>query len=281
MSLKQTIKRANAFDARAAREARRYLEKLQAELTRRLVQRIGTKWDLRYYEEARREVVSLLEEIESVLGAKLREKVLRAGEIGKKLADEVFKGIALNTFSRPVLTLPFVQEAAKASATLVKGITAGVRAKIDVEIDQGVQGLKSGIEVIKSIADVRDFTGIALKSATQRAEDIFRTESSRIVNMATMSRYKQLDDDTDEELLKYWLATADSRTRQTHYQIWQKTDPHVGGVPIPFADDFILADGERAFGPSAPTLSVENVINCRCRMLVITKKKWLKMKGEK
>src|SRR5574342_1114033 len=198
MPVKQIVRKANALDEGAARRAREYLERLHAELTRRLVANVGTKWEIIHYEQARREVAQILADVERQLGLDLIDTITQAGEIGLKLADDVFQGIVtLFGGARPSLT--FVNEAAQASATLIKGITDGIRAKIDVEIDQGIQGLKTGIQVIKAIADVKDFTGIAFKTAEQRAEDIFRTEASRIINMATIARYKEYQEQRSEE----------------------------------------------------------------------------------
>lgn len=282
MPLKNILKRADAFDERAARRAREKLERLHAELTRQLVNTVGIKWDLQEYEQARREVTQMLGELEREFGADLADMIERAAEIGNALAENILKGLIVGPGFRPRLTFvfSFVNDALRASSTLVKGITDGIRNKIDIEIDQGIQGLKAGIEVIKSIADVRGFTGIAFKTAEQRAEDIFRTEASRIINMATIERYREYNEQADKEiLLKYWLAARDSRTRPSHLQIANETDPARGGTPIPFNDDFKLSDGERAFGPQTPTLSVGNVINCRCRLVAISKADYLKIKG--
>lgn len=280
MPLKQILRRANAFDERAAHDARRYLESLQAELTRRLMANVGDKWGLQHFESARREVYSLLAEIERKLSDDLKGVIEGAGEIGKELADDLLKDLRVDVFGLPKLTLGFVREAANASATLVKGITDGIRQKIDLEIDRGIQGLQTGIQTIKNIASIRGFTAGAFKTAVDRAEFIFRTEASRIINMATIERYKEFSERSEEEMLKYWLATNDSRTRETHEQIWRETDPRVGGTPIAFQKDFKLNDGEKGFGPSAPTFSAENVINCRCRLIVLTKKKYLEMIGK-
>ena len=278
MPIRQIVRRANAFDERSARRARAYLEQLQTELTRRLLNNIGSKWDIRHFEQARREIAQLMVELERQLGGDLVTVINRAGEIGASLADDALKG-AVNLLGFPRLSLGFVQEAAQASAVLIRGITESIRAKIDMEIDRGIQGLQTGIETIQKISDVRGFTGIAFKSAIDRAESIFRTEASRIINMATIARYKDLDSQTEDDLLKYWLATNDSRTRDTHRQIWNETDPDLGGKPIAFEKNFVLSDGDKGFGPSAPTFAAENVINCRCRLLVLTKKKYIEKYG--
>lgn len=278
MPLKSILRRSYIFDERSARRAREYLERLHAELTRRLVENIGDKWDLIHYEAVRRAATEMLAEIERTLQADLSNVITGAAEIGQQLADENL-GDLISLFSAPRLSSQFINEALAASATLIRGITEDIRKKIDLEIDQGIQGLKTGIQVIKAIADVKDFTGIAFKTAEQRAEDIFRTEASRIINMATIARYREYNEQAEQTLLKYWLATADSRTRETHLQIWKATDPAQGGKPIAFEKDFKLADGEKAFGPQAPTLSAGNVINCRCRLIVITKEKYLEMIG--
>lgn len=278
MPLTPVLRRSYDFDERAARRAREYLERLHVELTRRLLENIGSKWNLQHYEAVRREAEQLLAEIERFLEADLRDTILGAGELGRELADEAL-GSLIRLFTTPRLSFGFITEAVNASATLVKGITEEIRKNIDREIDQGIQGLKTGIEVIKSIASVKEFTGIAFTTAEQRAENIFRTESSRIINMATIERYREYNEQAEETLLKYWLATADSRTRETHLKIWKDTDPDQGGKPIPFERDFKLSDGEKAFGPQAPTLSASNVINCRCRLIVLTKTKYLEMIG--
>lgn len=284
MPLKNLLRRADAFDERAARRAREKLERLHAKLTQQLVNSVGIKWDLQEYEQARREITQMLVELEREFSADLADVIKLANKIGNNLADNILKGLIVKPGFTPRLafSFSFINDALQARSTLIKGITDNIRAKIDIEIDQGIQGVKAGIQVIKAIADVKDFTGIAFKTAEQRAEDIFRTEASRIINMSTIERYREYNEQAEEKtLLKYWLAASDSRTRPTHLQIAHETDPALGGTPIPFNNDFILSDGERAFGPQTPTLSAENVINCRCRLVAISKADWLKMKGEK
>lgn len=278
MPLTPVLRRSYAFDDRAARRAREYLERLHVDLTRRLLENIGSKWELQHYEAVRRESEQLLAEIERVLEADLRETILGAGELGRELADEAIGGL-IRLFTTPRLSFGFITEAVNASANLVRGITEEIRKNIDREIDQGIQGIKTGIEVVKSIAGVKEFTGIAFKTAEQRAADIWETEASRIINMATIERYKEYDEQAEQELFKYWLGSGLSNMRETHRKIWKETDPEQGGTPIPFKKDFRLSDGERAFGPQAPTLSAKNVIHCHCRLIVLTKAKYLEMIG--
>ena len=85
-----------------------------------------------------------------------------------------------------------------------------------------------------------------------RAERIARTE------ILTASNHGQFmgADATEYPLLKKWIATADTRTRDVHMGM-------LSHPLIPKDDDFDVG-GEMMQYPGAPTGSAANVINCRC-----------------
>src|SRR5690606_18866897 len=93
-----------------------------------------------------------------------------------------------------------------------------VRAQIAAGIEAG-----EGIEVIR-----RRLTERLPELSTTRARTIARTEVLRISNYATMEGMRKVAEDTGLELVKEWISTRDSRTRDTHIAADGQTVPMEG-----------------------------------------------------
>ena len=59
-------------------------------------------------------------------------------------------------------------------------------------------------------------------------------------------------------MVKYWIATNDSRTRDSHAEM-------LGSKPIPMYEKFTVGDSEMMY-PGDPTAPAEEVCNCRCAL---------------
>lgn len=95
------------------------------------------------------------------------------------------------------------------------------------------------------------------------ARRIARTESTGVLNAATLQRGLDDEQRIGEEFIKRWLATRDDRTRDTHRA--------ANGQVVPLAQKFRVGD---AFldAPGDPKGDPDEVIQCRCALIVLTRK---------
>lgn len=93
-----------------------------------------------------------------------------------------------------------------------------------------------------------------------RALTVARTESLGAYNFGTLDAFDVVRQETHQKFEKIWLATMDTRTRDTHFI--------ADGQRVPFTHPFIVG-GFPAEAPGDPTLPPQEVINCRCTFLVV------------
>lgn len=93
------------------------------------------------------------------------------------------------------------------------------------------------------------------------ARRIARTTSTDVLNDATLQRGVNAEQESGEAMVKVWLSSRDERVRLTH------VDAH--GQTVPLADRFTVGEAlmERPGDPLGPP---EEVINCRCSLVVLT-----------
>jgi len=155
------------------------------------------------------------------------------------------------------------------SAELIKDITEDLRRKIDQQLRLAVVGNKPPMDAMKDITrelgiDAR--TGVwkkrpdPVKGVAARAETILRTEMQRAYNLANHSQQLETAKRTPGTT-KSWVATADTRTRQSHLRAHMTYKAN----PIPVEEPFIVG-GAKLMYPGDPNGPPEETINCRCRM---------------
>lgn len=94
-----------------------------------------------------------------------------------------------------------------------------------------------------------------------RATTVARTETVGAYNGGTDDAFNLLmQEDPDLEMEKVWLASVDSRTRDTHFQ--------ADGQRVPFNAPFIVG-GFPGMHPGDKALPPEEAINCRCTALYV------------
>lgn len=94
-----------------------------------------------------------------------------------------------------------------------------------------------------------------------RATVIARTETIGALNSGRSEAYVTVAEaDPELELEKFWLATEDHRTRETHRL--------ADGQRVPVSGRFVVGGFELAF-PGDPTGPAQEVIQCRCTMLLV------------
>lgn len=115
-------------------------------------------------------------------------------------------------------------------------------------------GMDDGLGTAAIADAIQDVTGLS----DFRSETIARTETHAAANYASAEGVRQAQDKLGVKMLKSWLPTLDSRTRQAHADM-------DGSEPIEMDDKFIV-DGEEMDRPGDPAGSADNVISCRCTL---------------
>lgn len=93
--------------------------------------------------------------------------------------------------------------------------------------------------------------------AKYRARVIARTEVATASNIGQHIGAESAANETGVSMQKVWLATMDSRVRDTHYQM--------NGTVLEMNELFTV-NGDKMNTPGDPSASAENVINCRCAL---------------
>lgn len=131
----------------------------------------------------------------------------------------------------------------------------------DLVANQVVQGVNLGEgipELAKRVDSVLSRT--TSERWPNRATTVARTETIGALNFARAESFKIIDEDADEPMFKMWLATDDTRTRETHHL--------ADGQRVPMGQPFTVGGFELAF-PGDPSGPPQEVINCRCTMLLV------------
>lgn len=93
-----------------------------------------------------------------------------------------------------------------------------------------------------------------------RLENISRTETTKAANFGSWQLYNAWNTP-----MKEWIATGDSRTRDSHLDAWARYQEGGNPGPIPINEHFIVGNGVRMMYPGdGPP---EEVCNCRCSIL--------------
>jgi len=137
------------------------------------------------------------------------------------------------------------------TANEIRQIDATTKAVLQKEISKGwAEGLSN--QVIASNIE----TLYEDQFTKSRSIRIARTETVTASNYGSMSSARQVSD----RMLKYWITTPDSRTRDTHKQAGMT---YGSGNAIRI-DDYFIVGGVRMEYPGDPIGSASERINCRC-----------------
>jgi hypothetical protein len=148
---------------------------------------------------------------------------------------------------------------------------AGVRNRLSGvpgEVFDLVSGqIAGGVTLGEGIPEIADRVEEVLSTAASerwpnRAVVIARTETLGALNGSRTDAFLAFDDETDEELERMWLATADTRTRPTHVI----ADGQRVGLNDPF-----MVGGFALMSPGDPDGPAKEVIQCRCTTLLLEK----------
>lgn len=233
-------KSAVKLEANFKRVMKKYFQEQQDAVNTRLEQLLGDK-------SARKNIDNIIEILLAWAAEndKLKGVLKPAWLAGWKEGWEVVESTFSLGVSFDLLNPRFLFWLDEYGADQVKNINETTK---DALRDELVEGLANG----ESVPKLRDRVSRVFADAKgRRAETIARTESHNSVSAGTFETYKAADVERKE-----WLATKDSRTRDSHRAI----DGEVKPIDQPFSNGLMY--------PGAPGPAKE-VINCRCALLPV------------
>lgn len=171
---------------------------------------------------------------------------------------------------RPVAEAPLKDvEVIPASEKLIENYLAGAKNRlvnvpdrvyelVKAEIEQGVIAGTPNEELVEKISELFSAEGVDMWDG--RVMTIVRTEAIAAQNAGNFASFLSIAalDDTPWE--KAWLATDDRRTRPTHDRADQQR--------VPLKKEFKVGKAGLMY-PGDPTGPPEEVINCRCTLLLL------------
>lgn len=129
---------------------------------------------------------------------------------------------------------------------------------IRVAVDEGINEGESVPEMAERID--QQFLRSNSETWTNRATVVARTEAMGAYNAGSWDAFEVMEEELDTPFEKVWLATIDSRTRDSHFI--------ADGQRVPFNSTFTVGGFPGLF-PGDPMLPPQEVIQCRCTFLVV------------
>lgn len=255
------------------RQSLAMLKQMQGELAAELSRVEG--WEAYRVRELKANIDRMIAEYQARLTAQVQDAVRQAVASGEDyvIAPLGEIGIAAN-FYRPGRAQ--INTLLDFSADLVRGISDDLRSSINDQIRRAALGQQSPFSAMKGITQAMGLdarTGIwkrridPVKGVAARAETILRTELQRVYNLSTHSQ-QLATAQVIPGLLKGWVATGDTRTRDSHLRAHIEYKDH----PIPVEEPFILKDRQgraELMCPGDPQAPPRFTINCRCRSVTV------------
>lgn len=179
------------------------------------------------------------------------------------LQGEIFKAVGL-AFRR-LLGPDYVWD----QRVFVTRYLAEVRNRLvrvpDEVFDLIAHELATGINLGEGVPELRDRIDMVLSTSRSerwpnRATVVARTEAIGALNAGRADAFSAVAEETGEVLERVWLATEDTRTRETHRA--------ADGERVPMGAPFIVGGVELMF-PGDPSGPPQEVIQCRCTMLLM------------
>ena len=268
-TLNDIAKRYGALEDTTVRRSVAMLQDLRAQIADQLTAAGG--WEAYRLRELQRNIERMIAEYQAKLGAEVRRAFADTYRDGALSATEPLGKLGIQAaFFQPVPAQ--VNVLLDFSAQLVKGIADEMRAGINTQLRLAALGQKSPMDAMKAITDVLGVEARAgawakrppvVKGVAARAETIVRTEMQRTFNLAHHSQRMAIAKRVPG-LLKVWIATADSRTRDSHLRAHVQYHQN----PIPVDEPYVLTDAKlgraELMYPGDPSVGPGWTVNCRC-----------------
>lgn len=170
------------------------------------------------------------------------------------------------TTAEAVLTLPTWQDAisiyTRNAVNKVVGMPESVYRDLITNLMQatvdGDLSLFERARIVRAYLNMDDEGGY--EQWMIRANRIGRTETNNAMNLGTLQAAKEEQAITGETLHKAWVATMDSRTRDSHFAL--------DGMRLPLDGKFPVG-GWEAEHPGDQNLPAHECINCRCSLMIL------------
>jgi Phage Mu protein F like protein len=192
--------------------------------------------------------------------------LILSGEVAKALAlaFEKLLGRTFDWTQRPAMT-GYLAEARNRLVRIPDEV-------YDLVAGEIAAGANLGESIPKLAARVDNvLSTTASERWPNRATVIARTETIGALNAGRADAFSAVADDLGQPMEKLWLATSDSRTRRTHGGRWRQGNEEghgADGQRVPVGSPFIVGGFPLAF-PGDPTGPAQEVIQCRCTMLLV------------
>lgn len=195
---------------------------------------------------------------------------LLSGEIWQALAIAFRKifGAAYQWDTRPAVVRYFteVRNRLVRIPDEVYDLVAG-QLSAGVNLGEGIPELAARVDTVLSTTQSARWQN--------RATVIARTETIGALNFGRWESFRVIiEDDPDENFELMWLATHDHRVRPTHGRGREDADGNwidgADGQRVPVGTPFTVGGFELAF-PGDPTGPPQEVIQCRCTLLLVDK----------
>jgi len=183
-----------------------------------------------------------------------------ADKYTEDVAREVLAAPYKNLFANGTLfeSRPFVRNWIAARANRLQNVPNEVFGLVQHVIDSGTTNGASIDDVTKQVQEL--FDGTDMQTWKNRARTVARTEVVGAYNGGLYDAFAMVvEADPETEWVKRWLATEDHRTRPDHKE--------ADGQVVPWGQPFTVG-GFAMMYPHDPEAPPQEVINCRCTMLL-------------
>ena len=255
----EILRKVGKLDKDAGKKVFAYLRQMRADIADAMTRATG--FDQLHLTQILSEIEGAINVFQRRYQDVLLPVIKDAWEGGKELIDSPLAAAGIRFMPSPVIDLDHVEFLQQYSASLIKDLGAQTQRRVDSALRLAMLGAKNSNEAMTEVGR------ILRKRTAYDAERIVRTEVSRALNLSTQRRMQDAGEKIPE-LRKYWLHTTDSRVRPLHSSVGYATNPNFGGTPIGVNEKFSVG-GESASGPHDVSLSAEETINCRCRVVIV------------
>ena len=261
--LKDAFKKVDTTTKQGLEEAIRHLKRLGKRVAAEMA--VTKKYRAEHLKDLRNELKKHVEEFEKRLLEVTGKAQEKAFKMGAKSVLELPKAFKVKVVV-PAVSEEQLKVAQSFTADMVTEVTNKVRERINTEVSQVALGVKKPIDAIRNLEKIISpvKTRVGYVGTAYRAETIVRTEANRVFGIGANERAKQVEK-KNPGLKKWWLTAGDERVRDTHFEAGIR---YSEDKAIPIDQPFRVGAATLDF-PGDPAGLPEEVINCRCRSIVI------------
>lgn len=245
------------LETKSVKEIRALVEKLRLELASELA---ISNWSLVKIDEIKMLINSLTLQFQNAAMTSINGSLEKAFIKGIKQVDDVLMSTK-DMVIMPYLDREILEISQSMAADLITNISSEMANKINTQIRLALMGNETPLDAMKKLESFlpplrnRKWTG----TIPGRAENIVRTEMSRVNNTANLERMKMVAE-KNPEYGKQWLGSHKPTSRPAHTA---KED--LGVVPMDYE---YTVNGYKCNGPHDPRLPASEVCMCGCTLVL-------------